>query len=143
MNPVTIWLLCGVAGLLLELVIPGLIIIFFGCGALLTGISLWIIPALPIEGQLLIFLISSLILLFVFRKILRNRFFNKSKISEDELADEYVGKTVVALTDFTNGRGEIEYKGSTWEAFSTDDIYKGDDVTIIGRESIKLQVKKE
>ena len=77
MSVVTIWLLCGVIGLALELILPGLIVLFFGCGALLTGIATWIFPSLQIEGQLIVFVVSSVVLLLVFRKMLRNRFFNK------------------------------------------------------------------
>ena len=143
MSVVTIWLLCGVIGLALELILPGFIVLFFGCGALLTGIADWIFPSLQIEGQLIVFVVSSVVLLLVFRKMLRNRFFNKSKESDDELADEYIGKTAVALTDFTNGRGEVEFKGSKWEALSSDEIHKGENVVISSRESIKLTVEKK
>lgn len=143
MSVVTIWLLCGVIGLALELILPGLIVLFFGCGALLTGIATWIFPSLQIEGQLIVFVVSSVVLLLVFRKMLRNRFFNKSKESDDELADEYIGKTAVALTDFANGHGEVEFKGSKWEALSADEIRKGDTVVISSRESIKLTVEKK
>lgn len=143
MSVVTIWLLCGVIGLALELILPGLIVLFFGCGALLTGIATWIFPSLQIEGQLIVFVVSSVVLLLVFRKMLRNRFFNNSKESDDELADEYIGKTAVALTDFANGHGEVEFKGSQWEALSADEIRKGDTVVISSRESIKLTVEKK
>lgn len=143
MSVVTIWLLCGVIGLALELILPGLIVLFFGCGALLTGVVTWIFPSLQIEGQLIVFVVSSVVLLLVFRKMLRNRFFNNSKESDDELADEYIGKTAVALTDFANGHGEVEFKGSKWEALSADEIRKGDTVVISSRESIKLTVEKK
>ena len=143
MSVVTIWLLCGVIGLALELILPGLIVLFFGCGALLTGVATWIFPSLQIEGQLIVFVVSSVVLLLFFRKMLRNRFFNNSKESDDELADEYIGKTAVALTDFANGHGEVEFKGSKWEALSADEIRKGDTVVISSRESIKLTVEKK
>lgn len=142
MNAVTIWLLCGVIGVGLELILPGFIIIFFGCGAILTGIADWIFPSLPIEAQLVIFLVCSIVLLLLFRKMLKNKFFSKSKESEDELADEYIGKLAIAITDFQNGRGEVEFKGSKWDALSNEEIQKGDSVIITNRESIKLVVTK-
>lgn len=140
MNTVTIWLLCGVIGVGLELVLPGFIIIFFGCGAILTGIADWIFPTLPIEAQLVIFLSCSILLLILFRKMLKNKFFNKINESGDELADEYIGKLATALTDFQHGQGEVEFKGSKWDAISTEEIQKGDIVIITNRESIKLVV---
>ncbi len=142
MTAVTIWLLCGVIGVGLELVLPGFIVIFFGCGAILTGIVDWIFPSLPIEAQLVIFLVCSIMLLLLFRKMLKNKFFNKTTESDDELADEYIGKLAIAITDFQNGRGEVEFKGSKWDALATEAIQKGDTVIITKRESIKLEVSK-
>lgn len=143
MNVTTIWLICGVIGLGLELILPGLIVLFFGCGALITGIATWIFPSLQIEGQLVVFLVSSIVLLLMFRKMLKRRFFDKKTETSDELADEYIGKLAVALHDFENGRGEVEFKGSKWDAISSDDIHKGEDVIIVNRESIKLIVEKQ
>ena len=143
MSVVTIWLLCGVIGLALELILPGLIVLFFGCGAILTGIATWIFPSLTTESQLIIFVVSSVVLFLIFRKMLRNRFFNKSKESDDELADEYIGKQAVATCDFASGRGEVEFKGAKWEAYSSDEIHTGDQVVITSRESIKLTVEKK
>lgn len=142
MSPVTIWLLCGVLGIGLELIVPGLIVIFFGCGAVLTGLCLWLFPAMAIELQLIIFAVVSIILLFAFRKMLKKKFFQKATTDKDELADEYVGKQAVALTEFENGRGKVEFKGTGWEATSSDEIHKGDLVLIVSHESITLQIQK-
>lgn len=142
MSPVTIWLLCGVLGIGLELIVPGLIVIFFGCGAVLTGLCLWLFPAMAIELQLIIFAVVSVVLLFAFRKMLKKKFFQKATTDKDELADEYVGKQAVALTEFENGRGKVEFKGTGWEATSSDEIHKGDLVLIVSHESITLQIQK-
>lgn len=142
MSPVTIWLLCGVLGIGLELIVPGLIVIFFGCGAVLTGLCLWLFPAMAIELQLIIFAVVSVILLFAFRKMLKKKFFQKATTDKDELVDEYVGKQAVALTEFENGRGKVEFKGTGWEATSSDEIHKGDLVLIVSHESITLQIQK-
>lgn len=143
MSPVTIWLLCGVIGIGLELIVPGLIVVFFGCGAVLTGLCLWLFPTMPIELQLIVFGVISVVSLLVFRKMLKKKFFQKTTNSTDELADEYVGKQAVALSDFENGRGKVEFKGTGWEATSSDEIHKGDTVLIISHESITLQVQKQ
>ncbi len=143
MNIATIWLVSGIIGVGLELILPGFIVIFFGCGALFTGVAKLIFESLSTEAQLVIFVVSSIVLLLVFRKMLKKRFFEKKIESTDELADEYIGKQAVALTDFENSRGEVEFKGSKWDANSSDTIHKGDNVIIVNRKSIKLTVEKE
>ena len=145
MSVVTIWLLGGIIGILLELLLPGLIVLFFGCGAVLTGLVAWIFPSLMLNGQLIVFTISSVALLLIFRRMLKNKFFHKSNITEtiEEIDTEFIGKTAEAITTFEQGRGKVEFKGTLWEAISQDSIQKGDLVIINARESITLTVSKQ
>lgn len=138
-NPAIIWIIFGIAGLLIELVVPGLIIVFFGIGALLTGFTYWIHP-FSFEYQLLIFLSSSVILLLLFRKTLKKSFFDKTDSKKDDLEEEFVGKQAEAIADFVAGAGKINFKGTTWNATSHDDIKQGDIVTIQQRDSITVIV---
>lgn len=138
-NPAIIWIICGIAGLLLELIVPGLIILFFGVGALLTGFSYWLYPVC-IEYQFLIFLLSSIVLLLLFRKTIRKSFFNSNSVARDELEDEFIGKQAEAISDFVAGLGKVSFKGTTWNATSSDTIKQGDIVTIQQRNSLTLLV---
>ena len=138
-NPAVIWIICGVLGLLLELLVPGLIIIFFGVGALVTSAFCWIFN-IPIELQLLIFLISSMVLLGIFRKVIKKSF-KKENIDSDNLEEEFVGKIAHSVVDFENNTGKIDFKGTTWNAYSEDSIKAGDSVEIVKRDSITLIVK--
>ena len=144
MSVVTIWLLGGIIGILLELLLPGLIVLFFGCGAVLTGLVAWIFPSLMLNGQLIVFTISSVALLLIFRRMLKNKFFHKNNTPEpiEEIDTEFIGKTAKALSTFEQGRGKVEFKGTSWEAISQDSIQEGDLVIINARESITLTVSK-
>jgi inner membrane protein len=59
-----------------------------------------------------------------------------------ELEDEFVGKTGKAETFIGPGQdGKVDFKGTKWDARSEDTIEKGENVTIIGNDSILLIVK--
>lgn len=145
MSVVTIWLLGGVIGIFLELLLPGLIVLFFGCGAVLTGLAAWVFPSLTLNGQLIVFTASSVVLLLIFRRMLKNKFFYKNNSTEtiEEVDAEFVGKIAIALSTFEQGRGKVEFKGTSWEAVSQDSIQEGDLVIINARESITLSVSKQ
>ena len=49
-TPELIWVLLGISLILAEFVLPGLIVIFFGFGALVVGLLLW--AGMPGEGSL-------------------------------------------------------------------------------------------
>lgn len=144
-TPPVIWFLVGVVLLLLELAIPGLIIIFFGAGAWITALCIKIFH-IGINMQLLIFLISSLLFLVLLRRYLKEKFFGESSAtSNDEtLEDEFIGKIALAETDLLpEVKGKISFKGTIWSAISDTEIKSGESVKIIDKESITLFVTKK
>ncbi|MFO7869112.1 MAG: NfeD family protein [Bacteroidales bacterium] len=138
-DPSVIWMIAGIIGLLLEFIFPGLIIIFFGLGALATAFIL-LFTDISLTIQLAVFLLVSVSTLLILRRSLHQKFFSEDVGTKDELEDEFIGKTATALTDFNKNRGKIEFKGAAWNAVSTENIHKDDLVTIIKKDSITLTV---
>lgn len=124
---------------LLEFAVPGLILFFFAVGAWIVAI-LSLFLDLSINGQLLIFLASSLVTIALFRKWVKKMIWIKKHSSEIE--DEFIGKTGRAETFIGPGQnGKVDFKGTSWDACSEDIINKGEHVTIVGNDSILLIVK--
>ena len=141
MRPELFWFLLGLFLLLLELVLPGFVVIFFGLGAWITALAcLFWNPGLNL--QIIIFTITSIMSLVLLRRLLKNRFFSGETASPATLEDEFINKQGIALTHISKGgNGRIEFKGATWNATSEFEINKGDMVIITGKESIMLNVK--
>lgn len=141
MRPDLFWFLLGLAFFLLELVIPGFVIFFFGLGAWIC--SLMCLIANPsLDLQLIVFFTTSVISLLLLRKIFTKRFFKENSGSPNTLKDEFIGHEAIALEDIQSGnKGKIEFKGAPWTAESLGGIKKGDTVIITEKESIKLIVK--
>ena len=135
------WFLLGLVLLLLELVIPGFVVIFFGIGAWITAfVCLVADPGLNL--QIIIFTLSSLMTLIFLRRLMRNKFFKGEILTPQDMDEEFIGKQAVALSDISKGeRGKLEFKGSQWDGIAADDIKKGQTVIITGKESIVLNVK--
>ncbi|MBN2213551.1 MAG: NfeD family protein [Bacteroidales bacterium] len=140
-NPTVIWFLIGLVLLVLELIIPGFVIIFFGAGAWVTAIMCLIFP-MGINMQVAVFTFSSVILLLLLRRYIRKQFFSEGKSGVETLTDEFLGKTAVVESDIRKGYpGKVSFKGTTWNALSEETIKKGHSVEIIGKDSINLIVK--
>jgi membrane protein implicated in regulation of membrane protease activity len=140
-HPAVIWFLIGLVLLLLEFLIPGLIIFFFGIGAWITALAFLIFTP-DINIQIVIFLVSSVLALVLLRRYLKKRFFKEGGDNTASLDNEFIGRTAVAETDIpAEGRGKINFKGTLWNADSEVDIKKGDRVIILAKESITLKVK--
>ena len=83
-DPAVIWFLVGLGLLLLELALPGLVVLFFGAGAWVTAL-VCAITDINLNWQIFIFLIASLLGLVLLRSYLKKRFFGKT---DKETADQ-------------------------------------------------------
>ena len=136
-----IWCLIGLAFFLFEFLFPGFIVLFFGVGAWITAICTLLFD-LGLNTQLVVFIGTSILSLIFLRKYFKRIFVGKDEKAIDEVLEEFVGKTVIAESDFGKGRkGKVTFKGTIWGALSETDIKKGDHLKIIGKESIVLKVK--
>ena len=125
----------------MEFVIPGLVIVFFGIGAWVAAIFVWIFPNMAFWVQMMIFTVFSVVTLVLLRRSLKKRFFSDQEGAENEGVDDYIGKTAVVEKAIEGGEGKVNYRGASWAAYADEDIPKGSKVTIIDKDSIKLKVK--
>jgi membrane protein implicated in regulation of membrane protease activity len=140
-RPEVIWFIIGLVLLLLELVMPGFVIFFFGVGAWITALlCLFTNPGINI--QVIVFAVSSVLALIIFRRMIKNKFiYNKDDRSE-AVEDEFTGKEAIAIADFGPDKtGKVEFKGTSWNAESESEIKTGQIVVIIEKENIKLIVE--
>lgn len=135
------WFILGFAFFLLEFVIPGFILFFFGIAAWLVAILTLFMP-IGLNAQLIIFLISAILTVVLFRKLLKDRL-GMYREEPTVLEDEYIGKVALAETAITpSENGKVEFKGASWDAKSDDYIVAGQKVEIIETRSILLIVKQ-
>lgn len=142
-EPQVIWCLVGLVLLLLEFIMPGLIIAFFGLGAWVVA-AICLFADISLNTQLIIFIVSSIVLLLILRKWLKGVFFGhvKSKQELTEDMKEYVGEKV-AVTEAIgpNRKGKVEFHGTNWEAEADEEIAEGAVVEIIDKDNLTLKVR--
>lgn len=135
-----IWFLVGLLLLLSELVMPGLVLIFFGLGAWVTALCCLFFD-IGLNLQLGIFLVSSVLSLVLMRKAIREKYTNFRQGTSGDLEDDYIGQRVTALHDFgANTPGKVSFRGSNWEAIANTPVTKGQKLIITGLKSIRLIV---
>ncbi|MCP4178594.1 MAG: NfeD family protein [bacterium] len=142
MQPEIIWCFVGIILLIAEFMLPGFVIFFFGIGAFIVSI-LCLIFNIPLNSQLLIFIIASIISLFVlrrwFRSIFKGMTSNKPKMPKN--IDSYIGETAVVTEKITpETTGKIEFHGTQWKAASAEYLEKDDIVVIIKQNNLTFEV---
>ncbi|MBI2427451.1 MAG: NfeD family protein [Ignavibacteriales bacterium] len=138
-----LWFLCGLIFLLSELVIPGFVIFFFGIGAWIVALLLWMNVDMSFTTQLFIFLLSSVVSLVLFRRFGKNYYQAKVKKDDAQKFDDIRGEKATVLRDITpNGvEGKVEFHGTVWNAESDVPIAKGAVVEVVEQNNLTLKVK--
>ncbi len=144
LRPEFFWLIVGVVLLLLEFLVPGVILVFFGIGGILTAILVWTGIIESYAGQLIVFGATSLVLLFLLRRTLSRHFRGgvTRQADYDERA-EYAGKTARVIRRIVpnSSEGRIHFEGAEWNAESDETIEIGALVEITGKENITYTVR--
>ena len=142
-EPQVIWCLVGLVLLLLEFIMPGLIVFFFGLGAWVVA-AVCLFADISINAQLVIFIVSSIVLLLVLRSWLKGVFFGHVKGKQELTEDlrEYKGEKVVVTQKIEpNRRGKVEFHGTNWDAEADEEIAEGAVVVITDKDNLTLKVK--
>lgn len=137
-----IWLIIAGICFLIEMMTVGFFIFWFGIGALITMIASLFCPN-NILLQAIIFLVSSVILLFL-TKPLVDRFTKKDKKVETN-AYSIIGKKGIVIQDINNtlGVGQIKISNEIWSAKTEDEttLEKGTEIKIINIDGVKAVVE--
>ncbi|MBN1524691.1 MAG: NfeD family protein [Spirochaetales bacterium] len=140
-----LWILAGIILSGLELLTPGFVVIFFGIGAVLTGLLSLVIPGMAENfiAQAIVWIISSFSSLFIFRRFFKRTFQGKEIADTGE--DEFVGHEARVTENISQKRpGRVQFQGTSWKAITYDHSCKpGDTVEIMKKDNLTLIVSKK
>lgn len=133
-----IWLLLGIAFVVVEVLTAQLTTIWFAVGAFITTIVAYFVPDLT--TQMLVFVGSSFIMLIVAFPLKKKL---SHKKAEQTNVNSMIGKTVKALNDFdpSTKEGRVLSESMDWAAKSEEIVKEGDLLVIVGIEGVKVLVK--
>jgi membrane protein implicated in regulation of membrane protease activity len=137
------WLIFGIILILIELFIPGLIVIFFGVSAILMAGLIYLGFITNIFYQFFLWSILSIILVLTLRKITIKFYpsLEKYQFSKDSL-ERKKGIVVEEINPHV-GSGRVKISGSYWKAISDDGtiIPVGKEIIVVRQNGLLLYVK--
>ena len=115
------WIVAGAVLIVLELIVPGMVLVFLGAAALLVALFVWLGLIQTWMAAITTWFIASLVLLLVLRSFFQ-RFmsgdFERQSTNEDFAAYGEVVDVVEAIGPDKEGR--VRYRGTTWQAICYD-----------------------
>ncbi len=138
------WIAIGFVLVVAEIFMPGMIIIFFGFGAMIVGLLIWLDLISTVISSIIVWIFLSFMLVLVFRR-LALKFFPSERsyqLVEDDV--NAIGAVVeVTRTVMENSsEGRIKYNGTWWPAISNRGTIKtGSSARILYRDNISWIVE--
>lgn len=138
------WAIIGIGLMLCEFIVPGLILFFFGLGALFTALLVWLVP-MSLTWQLTIFAIASLVALFGLRRLLKPVFTGReTDVNETDYSEGMAGQEAnVTEAIAPDASGRVVLNGTGWKAESDEVLEVGQAVVVMGQKSLTLIVKSK
>ncbi len=143
LKPEILWAVAGLIMLLAEFVIPGLIIFFFGLGALVVA-AVCFFSDISLNAQLAVFLVASVAMLMGLRRWAHGVFMGHTSDEQDEDRNlkAYIGATAVVTERLVPKRhGKVELNGAQWKAEAEIEVEEGVEVEVVDQDGLTLKVK--
>ena len=147
MSPDTItwlWLLGGIILLASELLLPGLVAMFLGLGAMVVALLRWLDLIDSLAYSFTAWFVSSLAFIVFLRSTLQRFVPSETSFTPLEEDSDLFGAVaeVVETVSSSHTDGRISFRGTTWPATSdAAEIPPGSKVTILFRENLGWRVQ--
>lgn len=138
-----IWLVFGVALILLELLLPTFFILWFGIGAVLVALTALVVPSLHLDMQVLLWVLFSSVTTLLWFKI-----FRRKKPDVRWTADSVIGEVgllTVAVSEFQKGRVRFQKPilgSEEWICVADSEIAVGERVRLTAIEGNTARISR-
>ena len=114
------WFILGCALVVLEILAPGVIFVWLGVAAIITGIIAMAISSLSWEFEFLIFTVLSVVSVFAGRALIRRRPTGTDHPLLNRRGEQYVGRVYTLDEAIVNGSGKLHIDDTIWKVSGND-----------------------
>jgi membrane protein implicated in regulation of membrane protease activity len=134
------WILAGVL-IVLEMVVPGVFLLWLGIAAAVTGLVSFAAPGTIWQVQGLIFAVLAVASVWGWRIYQRRNPTETDQPTLNRRAEQYVGRRLTLDEAIVNGRGHARVGDSNWRVEGPD-LPAGSSVIVTGVEGTVLKVER-
>jgi membrane protein implicated in regulation of membrane protease activity len=136
-----VWIVLGLALIILEIFTTTFFILWFGAGAVLVGLVSWVWQELPVEAQLVGWAAVSSLLAVLWFKVFKKRIPDKRWTVEEVIGE--VGLLSAPVAQFQKGKVRFQKPvlgNEEWVCISDSSIAAGERVRIVSVEGNIVRV---
>jgi inner membrane protein len=138
------WMALGLVLLALEILVPGIFLLWIGIAAIIVGaLTLMIGDAAMWSWQLqiVLFLILSLVSAYIGKKVMAKGDGVSDEPFLNQRAEQLVGRTATLAEPIADGRGRIKLGDTQWRV-SGPDLPVGTKVKVVSTDGSELSVER-
>jgi len=136
------WFILGIVLTILEILAPGVVFLWLGIAAGVTGLVVLGIDGLTWQVQILVFAGLSVVSIVSGRLWLRYRPTVTDHPTLNRRGERHIGRVFTLDAPIVNGVGKIRVDDATWKV-TGDDLPAGARVKVIAAEGTILRVERE
>lgn len=135
------WLILGVLLIVLEIFAPGVVFLWVGVAAIVTGGIAWAFPDLAVQWQVIIFAALAVVSVLSGRKWLKIHPVETDHPTLNRRGEQYTGRHFTLTDAITSGFGKIKVDDSIWKVRG-EDMPEGTSVEVTGVDGTVLKVER-
>ena len=136
------WLIAGIVFVVIEILLPGVVFLWVGIAAGVTGLVLLAVPGMSWETQFLVFAVLAVISVAAGRNWVKRRPTVSDHPDLNRRGRRLVGSVLSLEGPIVNGAGRVRAGDGTWKVKGRD-LPAGARVRVTGVEGATLLVEKE
>ncbi|MER8503931.1 MULTISPECIES: NfeD family protein [unclassified Mesorhizobium] len=139
------WMVLGLILLVMEVIAPGIFMLWIGIAALLIGVVsllIWDAGFWTWQVQVVAFLVLSLVSAYVGKRLVGGRHDETDQPLLNRRGAQMVGRTATLAEPIKNGRGRIKLGDTLWRV-SGPDLPAGTQVRVTGAADTDLELTVE
>lgn len=135
------WFVLGVILMIAEALFPGSFLLWFGVGALATGIALLIVPSLIWQVQLTLFALVSLAAIVYWRRYRAVHPETTSHPALNQRGAQYIGRRFTLEEAVVDGIGRLHVDDTFWRVEGPE-LPAGTPITVVGVDGTLLRIAR-
>lgn len=120
------WWIIALVLLVVEILAPGFFFLWMAVAGFITGAIVFLIPAISMNMQVLVFSIMSVVAIMVWKFYGKKHPIESDHPLLNKRGDQYIGRVFSLYEPIKNGQGKIKVDDSIWKV-------RGEDCTIDNR----------
>ena len=133
------WLILAGLLLILELTAPAFFFLWLGIAAAATGLLMLVFPGIPLEAQMILFSMLSVIAVIAWRRYREAHPRISDQPNLNRRGEQYIGRVFTLEKPIVNGVGKVTVDDSTWRVEGAD-LPAGTSVKVDGVNGVVFEV---